>query len=255
MTKAPRAGDSKTRLVPPLSDAEAAALSACFLRDTCDSIARISLDGTAEGVAVYTPLGDEAIFEDLVPGAFGFLAQRGGSFGERLFHAAQDLFALRYNSICLIDSDSPTLPPAFLRSAVSALADPGDRMVLGAAKDGGYYLIGLKHAHQSVFEDIDWSTEKVLAQTIARAEEINLPVQVLPPWFDVDDGPSLHQLCDELFHTNGNRLAQSGPLAYEAPHTRRYLSRLIEGDGGRQPIWQPLGEFPEATYQEMQDAT
>lgn len=257
MTKAPRAGASKTRLVPPLSDGEAAALSACFLRDTCDNIARISLDGTAAGVAVYTPLNDEAVFEDLVPDTFGLLGQRGRSFGERLFHAAEDLFSLGYNSLCLIDSDSPTLPPAFLRGAVSALAVPGDRIVLGAAKDGGYYLIGLKIAHRRVFEEIDWSTAKVLAQTIERAREINLPVQVLPPWFDVDDASSLRQLCDELFLTNGNgnSRAQPGPIAYQAPHTRRYLSRLIEGDGEGQRIWQPLAVFREAALTGMQDAT
>lgn len=238
MTKVPVAGICKTRLVPPLSASQAAALSACFLRDTCDSIARISSDGTAEGLAVYTPAGSETYFNGLLPESFGLLPQRGKLFGDRLFHATEDLIALGYGSLCLIDSDSPTLPPQFLRAAISALERPGDRVVLGAAQDGGYYLIGLKKAHRHVFENIDWSTSKVLAQTIERAKEINLPVALLPAWFDVDDGSSLTQLCNELFlKPNGN-----AAIAYRAPHTRRYLSRIIEADGG-QRIWNSIATF------------
>jgi uncharacterized protein len=235
MTRAPVAGESKTRLVPPLSASEAAALSACFLRDTCDNIAHISSEGTADGVAVYTPLGSETFFNGLLPESFGLLDQRGSLFGDRLFHATEDLIALGYDSLCLIDSDSPTLPSRFLRAAISALAQPGDRVVLGAAKDGGYYLIGLKKPHRRVFENIDWSTSKVLAQTIARATEINLPVTVLPTWFDVDDAGSLRQLCNELFLK-----PEHEATAYHAPHTRRYLARLIEADGDRQRIWNPI---------------
>ena len=101
-------------------------------------------------------------------------------------------------------------------------------MVLGPARDGGYYLIGLKRAHRHLFEDIDWSTSRVLKQTIARAKEIDLPVMILPLWFDVDDAATLRQLCNELFLTNGKPAAASA--AYEAPHTRAYLSRLLQTD-------------------------
>jgi uncharacterized protein len=233
MTKAPVAGASKTRLVPPLSPLQAAILSSCFLRDTCDNIARIDSDGTAEGIAIYTPVGSEAFFDGLLPDSFSLLGQRGSALEDRLFHATEDLIALGYDSLCLIGADSPTLPPQFLRAAVSSLARPGDRIVLGAAKDGGYYLIGLKKAHRRVFQNIDWSTSNVLTQTIARAEEIDLPVTILPAWFDVDDAGSLSQLCDELFLKPNEQAV----TAYHAPHTRRYLSRLIEADGGRERIW------------------
>lgn len=223
MTKAPQAGSSKTRLVPPLSPAQAARLSACFLRDTCENIAAI----TTAGVAVYTPAGSEAFFDGLVPPSFQFLIQRGSLFGDRLFYAAEDLFSTGFDSLCLIDSDSPTLPSHFLRAAVKALAEPGDRMVLGPANDGGYYLIGLKKRHRYVFEDIDWSTSKVLTQTIARAKEIKLPVTLLPAWFDVDDAASLRRLSHEIFVANGNG-------AYHAPHTRSYLAQLLQTETGMQ---------------------
>ncbi len=242
MTKAPQPGISKTRLVPPLAAAQAATLSACFLHDTCDNIAALRLDGSAAGVAVYTPVGAEAYFDGLLPDSFALLGQRGKSFGDRLFHATEDLFSLGYDSLCLIDSDSPTLPPVFLRAAVSALACPGDRVVLGPAKDGGYYLIGLKKLHRRLFDNIDWSTSRVLAQTIARAKEIKLPITLLPSWFDVDDATTLRYLCDELFLKNGRQLTQSAPVAYPAPHTRACLSWLLETGLG-QRIWSTMGEF------------
>lgn len=225
MTKAPQAGQSKTRLVPPLTTPQAALLSANFLRDTCENIASVGRVATAAGVAVYTPVGAESFFDGLLPASFCLLGQRGSLFGDRLFHASEDLFAAGYDSVCLINSDSPTLPSEYLRAAVSALARPHDRLVLGPAKDGGYYLIGLKKSHRHLFEDIDWSTSRVLAQTISRAKEINLPVKLLPSWFDVDDATTLRRLCDELFPTNGN---EAVAMAYQAPHTRACLARLLQ---------------------------
>lgn len=171
MTKAPLAGSSKTRLTPPLTPHEAAELSACFLQDTCENIASVCLEGTSEGVAVFTPAGAESLFDGLLPASFTLLRQRGNSIEERLIHAAEDLISLGYDSLCLIGADTPTLPPAFLQAAVTALAQPGDRVVLGPAKDGGYYLIGLKKVHRHIFEEVDWSTSSVLAQTIARAAD------------------------------------------------------------------------------------
>jgi rSAM/selenodomain-associated transferase 1 len=238
MTKAPLVGISKTRLSPPLTATEAATLSSCFLRDTCDNIAHVSLEGNAAGVAVYTPFGAKELYQQLLPHSFALLGQRGQSFGDRLLHAAEDLLLTGYHSFCLIDSDSPTLPAEFLRAAVSALARPGDRVVLGPAMDGGYYLIGLKKAHPNLFTNIDWSTSKVLTQTIARAREIKLPVKLLPMWFDVDDATALGQLCDELFSSNG----KPGPIPYQAHHTRNYLSQLVNADLS-QRIRQPVAGF------------
>ena len=255
MTKAPQAGDSKTRLSPPLTPAEAAELSACFLRDTCNNITRICLDGSADGIAVYTPLGAEDLFDGLLPGSFGLLGQRGRSFGDRLFHAAKDLLSLGYDSLCLIDSDSPTLPAEFLRAAVSALARAGDRVVLGPARDGGYYLIGVKQAHPNLFADIDWSTSRVLRQTIARAKESRLPVTVLPSWFDVDDAETLRQLCKQLFLENNKPAIPSAAIPYLAPHTRNYLARLLATDVSRQRLSKHLAGFGKLAWSGAEDAT
>lgn len=237
MIKAPRAGASKTRLVPPLTHEEAARLSESFLRDTAANIAGACAEQAESGravepVAAYTPPGAEGVFHKLLPDNFALLAQRGESFGERLFHAADDLLRLGYQSCCLIDSDSPTLPGALLSAAVAELARPGERLVLGPADDGGYYLIGMKRAHRRLFEEIEWSTARVAAQTIERAREINLDVALLPAWYDVDEAKSLRRLCAELFDTpQGGDKSCSAPLApYPAVHTRATLARLLEGE-------------------------
>ena len=246
MIKAPRAGASKTRLVPPLTHEEAARLSVGFLRDTASNMAEACAEACAadsgnavQAVAVYTPAGAEGAFENLLPSGFALLAQRGDSFGERLFNASDDLLRLGYESCCLLDSDSPTLPRALLARAVAELRRPGERLVLGPADDGGYYLIGMKRARRRLFEEIAWSTADVLAQTIARARELHLDVALLPAWYDVDDASTLRRLCDELFDAppvgdGGGDADDACNLQlspYHAPHTRAELVRLLDGEG------------------------
>ncbi len=231
MAKAPEAGRVKTRLVPPLTLDEAAALSVCLLRDTVENVANAAAREGADAVAVYTPVGSEQAFENLLPKGFSLLPQYGESLGDRLFNATQTLLRLGYASVCLINSDSPTLPSDRLVGALDALAHCGDRVVLGPARDGGYYLIGLKRAHQRLFDAVDWSTSKVLAQTLERAAEIGLEVELLPEWYDVDSTADLGLLCEELFSSNGERSAHADFDPYPAPHTREYLARLIEAEG------------------------
>jgi uncharacterized protein len=234
MAKAPRVGDVKTRLVPPLDPAQAAKLSICFLRDVTTLIAELVGPYPAcqvDGFVAYTPVGSEQMFDGLLPNGFGLLAQRGENLGERLFHAAYDFLNAGYGGMCLINSDSPTLPKSVLEQALKALQLPGDRVVLGPADDGGYYLIGLKQAHAQLFADIEWSTEKVLPQTLERAAQVRLEVVLLPVWYDVDDGDSLERLRNELFA--GEAAVPATPCGYHAPHTRAYLTQLNMENKGR----------------------
>lgn len=231
MTKAPRAGQVKTRLTPPLTPEEAAALNICFLRDTTTAISRAMPNGAARGIAVYTPVGAESAYAGILPAEFQLIAQRGEVFGERLVSALEDLFQLGFESVCLIDSDSPTVPERAFTEAATNLAETDDAVVLGPSEDGGYYLIGLKKLHRALFEDIAWSTERVLEQTIEHARKMKLPVHLLPTWYDVDDRGSLRCLCDELFGSNKNRAA-----GYPAPATRGFLEELLKREG-RERIW------------------
>jgi hypothetical protein len=228
MTKAPRAGQVKTRLVPPLKPDEAAELNRFFLRDTTTTIANSATPKDACGIAVYTPIGAESAYTDILPDNFRLLPQHGDGFGERLYFAALDLFKCGFESVCLIGSDSPTVPPKNFTQAVKLLQRPDDRVVLGPCEDGGYYLIGLKKPHKELFERVDWSTERVLAQTRQRAREIGLEVKLLPVGYDVDDSASLQRLCKELLTGK-----QSDSVA---PRTRKFLRDII-GREGRKRIW------------------
>ena len=227
MAKAPRPGKVKTRLSPPLTPDQASALNICFIQDTAENIQQVTEASNSAGLVVYTPVGDEAAFDKLLPEDFLLLSQRGDGFGERLLHACEDLFTCGFGAVCLIDSDSPTMPQAALLQAIEWLSHPGDRMVLGGSDDGGYYLIGVKRLHQHLFEQIEWSTERVLAQTLERARQIGLEAALLPTWYDVDDAATLERLCLELIPGQvGYQGAVRQRVGYDAKHTRGYLARL-----------------------------
>src|SRR5713226_4976597 len=90
MAKVPFAGAVKTRLTPPLSAAEAATLSMCFLRDMTTNMASLSGDRTKR-IVLYTPADAETLLNHVLPNSFKLLAQRGETLGERLVNAAADL--------------------------------------------------------------------------------------------------------------------------------------------------------------------
>ena len=127
MAKAPRPGKVKTRLSPPLAPEQASELNICFIRDTAENIQHITEISNSAGLVAYTPVGDEAAFDGLLPSGFRLLPQRGQGFGERLLYVCEDLFAAGFGAVCLIDSDSPTMPQHALRQAVeSRFAAGGD---------------------------------------------------------------------------------------------------------------------------------
>src|ERR1022692_3248267 len=131
MTKVPEAGKVKTRLTPPLTAEEAAALNICFLRDLAGSITAATEQSSSRGVGIYTPYGAELAYQNILPVDFFLLPQRGQVFGERLIFATEDLFKSEFGSVCLINSDSPTVPASSFSEAVKELAKPGDRIVIG----------------------------------------------------------------------------------------------------------------------------
>src|SRR5437870_8786396 len=230
MTKAPRAGEVKTRLVPPLTHDEAAQLNSSFLRDVGAAISATAAERIARGVAVYTPFGTEAAYENILPEEFFLIAQRGHNFGDRLIFAAEDLFTVGFTSVCLINSDSPTVPAENFSQAVEFLHLPEDCIVLGPSDDGGYYLIGFKKLHREIFERIDWSTEHVLDQTLQRASDIGAEVKLLPAGYDVDDRATLERLCSELLGENASRNCGI------ALNTQKFLAEIVSREG-RGRIW------------------
>ncbi|MFC6792226.1 DUF2064 domain-containing protein [Methylobacterium komagatae] len=184
MAKAPQAGRSKTRLCPPLTPDEAAALSGAFLRDTAANIADASRSAPIAAYAAYAPRGTEALIAAHVGAKTGLVLADGTApmpgdvqgFGRCLLHAIKGMLERGHAAACVLSSDIPTLPTRLLIEAAEHLLAPGDRAVLGASDDGGYYILGLKAAHAEMFADIAWSTASVAEATRERARGIGLPL-------------------------------------------------------------------------------
>jgi uncharacterized protein len=242
MAKASVAGTVKTRLVPPLTYEEAAELNTCCLADVAANVTAAARQVPIQGFAAYHPSGSEPFFDDLLPDGFRLLPPREPTIGRSLFHAARDLFVAGYGLVCLVNADSPTLPNEILVEAAERLREPGDRVVLGPAADGGYYLIGLKQFHRRLFEEIDWSTERVFRQTRARAAEIGVAVAMLPEWYDVDDETTLAMLAREI----GPRRTAASPYrnGYRAPNTTAFLEKLAAANGGIERLFDRAGPPP-----------
>ncbi len=201
-------------------------MSAAFLRDISENIlsAARELQGIVPYVA-YSPAGLEHLFDGVLARGTQLVLANGETdapddvhgFGRSLWHATQALFAQGHNSVCVLNSDSPTLPTACLVGAARALQGGVDRVVLGPAEDGGYYLLGMTRPHAALYAGIDWSTERVAAQTRAAAARLGLPVDELPAWYDVDDRVALDRLLQEF---------EAGSPGYAAPATAACVERL-----------------------------
>jgi rSAM/selenodomain-associated transferase 1 len=193
VAKRPRAGATKTRLCPPLSLAQAAAFYSCLMRDTLALMARVP---AVQCVVAYTPESARVYFHHLVPNGFDLIPQRGTDLGERLLNALAHYLSQGYDKAVIMNSDGPTLPVIYLKQAFAGL-DEAD-VTLGPGHDGGYYLIGMKHAHAGLFEGITWSTEQVVPQTLARIRQLGLTVHCLPEWYDVDTAADMDRLLAEF---------------------------------------------------------
>lgn len=209
IAKRPRAGQTKTRLTPPLSGAQAAKLYGCFLRDT------LNLARTVPAVTrfiLYAPPGEQRYFKQLAPD-FLLLPQAGAGLGARLDNALTHCLSHGFDRAVVINSDGPTLPPSYIARAFEALNQA--EVVFGPSEDGGYYLIGLTQPRPRLLREVKMSTPTVLQDSLALANQDGLRVALLPPWYDVDTIEDLERMAHDL------ERASNGV----ARHTRQFLRR------------------------------
>ncbi|MDT7778920.1 MAG: uncharacterized protein QOC99_1432 [Acidobacteriota bacterium] len=224
MAKAPRAGEAKTRLVPPLTPSEAAELAACFFSDavslarsltpahgsTVEAVVKV----TVETVVAYAPPEGRAVLEDTLRGAgVLWLEQEGTDLGARLSSIIVRASALDLGPLVLIGADSPTLPPGFLTPALDALARGTADIALGPAEDGGFYAVALRSPVPGLFERVEWSTPRAYVQTARNAARLGLRLLELPRWYDVDTPADLLRLAAELSADEDAR--RRAPATYE----------------------------------------
>ena len=210
VARRPAPGQAKTRLTPPFSPRQAAALYECLLRDTLDLIRRVP--GVQPAIA-YLPEDARDYFAALAPD-FELLPQEGADLSARLDNALTHYLTRGYERVAIMNSDGPTLPVASLAAAFDELGNGAD-VVLGPADDGGYYLIGLKRPAPRLLREVRMSTPTVLADTLALAAAEGLRVALLPMWYDIDDVAALERLRAELMNAGDG----------VAPRTRAFLAR------------------------------
>lgn len=191
--KQPLPGMVKTRLCPPLTPEQAADLYRVSLQET---VTRMRALPNCELVICYS--GDENWFAATFPG-ITLMPQRGSDLGARMAQCLSDRLAAGYDATVLIGSDAPDLPLARIEQAFKALEDAA--LVYGPALDGGYYLVGEAVHHAQLYQDIAWSTGRVLEQTLAKAAQLGVCPVLLEPWDDLDDLPALLRLVVRTPHS------------------------------------------------------
>lgn len=206
-------GSVKTRLSPPLDPAQAALLYGAFLRDTLSSALRVR---EAAVYLFHPPAPGGAALEVPLPDGVTCVEERGAGLDNAMHGAFEQLFALGATAVVLIGADLPTLPRERIEDAFSALRSGRIDLVLGPAEDGGYYLIGLRASQPALFENVDWGSERVLAQTLDRARDAGLEATLIDPWHDVDTPDDLRRLAREL---------EADPCL-AAPATRQTLATI-----------------------------
>jgi rSAM/selenodomain-associated transferase 1 len=219
MAKAPRPGEVKTRLASSLSPAAAVDFYCCLLDDTL-ALAR-SL-GNVE-LAIMCPESDVSELARLAGNQASVIAQKGEGLAAGLTSVFAHFAEGHQRRIIAFNSDSPHLPRSVLEDAFDTLA--AHDVVVGPTHDGGYYLVGAKASHPTLFANDGMGTSSALERLLARARALELSVEFADSFYDIDVADDLTRLAAEL------RLAPA-----KAPRTAAWLKEWERLCGADTPV-------------------
>jgi uncharacterized protein len=246
-TRYPTPGKVKTRLIPAVGAEGAALLHRRMTGQVIDQSRTLQSDLPVK-ITVHFDGDNYQQMSDWLGTDLIYQPQGEGDVGERM--ARSFATACQQNcSVVLIGTDCPELTTEILAQAFELLQSGRD-LVLGSAVDGGYYLIGMRDYHPELFVDIDWSTDRVLSQTVTIADRLNLSIGYLPTLTDIDRPEDLPILTQNLAET---KISIVIPALNEAATIAQILENIhplpnvevILVDGGSTDdtikISQPLG--------------
>jgi rSAM/selenodomain-associated transferase 1 len=188
LAKAPQAGATKTRLTPPCTPQQAAALAEAALVDTLAAVAASAVDRRV--------LVIDGAAGDWLPAGFGVLPQRGAGLGERLEAAYADVLGPRDHApTLLVGMDTPQLTADLIEASLAALCRPGVDAVLGDALDGGYWAVGLHRPAPRAFAGVPMSRPDTGLLQRRRLASLGLAVRDLPALRDVDRWPDVLEVA------------------------------------------------------------
>ena len=220
MAKAPKPGMVKTRLADSLPSEAVLALYRCFLEDTL----RLAKSLMNVEVAVMCPEQDREELAQFLRGV-EVVAQKGGGLAAGLTSAFRH-FTAKGQQVIAFNSDSPHLAPSVLEGAFEILA--ATDVVIGPTFDGGYYLVGAKVAHPSLFEGDGMGTQSALERLLMRTKSLGLSTGFTETFYDVDVAGDLVRLAREL------RLTPA-----KAPRTAAWLAAWEEAIAPLQGLGEP----------------
>jgi len=179
----PEKGKVKTRLASTLGDDFAYEFYKICAEHAIIECRNLSLEGIST-YFFYDELINEEGLKKWAGAGFEFFHQHGKDLGERMMNAFKTVFAAGIGRAVLIGSDIPDISSLIIKQAVESLDN--NSLVIGPAKDGGYYLIGMKKLHEFLFNEISWGTENVFTSTIEKIKLNNLSVCLTEELFDID---------------------------------------------------------------------
>ena len=202
----PLPGKVKTRLAAAIGDNAAAGLYRAMLLDVLD----ISRELTEVETVVFWDCEEDSL--PLLADCYKCRSRRqaAGDLGQRMQAAFGTMFSAGFDNCCIIGSDIPDLPVAYLRQAFDLLATERTDAVFGPSADGGYYLLGLRRIIPQFFANIDWSTPLVLRQSLSAAQSAGLITALLPEWYDIDTHDDLQAFRERK--GSNNRIFLTGSI-------------------------------------------
>lgn len=196
MAKAPIPGSVKTRMVPPLTNEQAAELCRALLLDQLEHLsALVDIDL----YVAFSPEEAEPLIKSVLPASYKSFPQQGEDLGARMNRVLDELWRRGHSNAAIIGSDVAAPPLKYLYDGFEQLSSPRQRVVLGPSQDGGYYLVGMNRPTPEIFSEMTWSHDQVLTQTTARLTRLGVAFTLLPDWFDLDtiDDIDLLRSCAE----------------------------------------------------------
>jgi rSAM/selenodomain-associated transferase 1 len=179
----PEPGTTKTRMIRVLGATGAANLQRQMTEHTLKQVQQLQESGSVE-VEIHFTGGNYKLMSEWLGTNLTYYSQVAGDLGKRMESAFAQAFQKGKQKVVTIGIDCPDLNPSILKSAFEALQKQD--LVLGAAEDGGYYLIGLNRLIPELFKNISWGSDRVLAQTEAIVQRLGLNIAYLPQLRDID---------------------------------------------------------------------
>ncbi|MHC4470049.1 MAG: TIGR04282 family arsenosugar biosynthesis glycosyltransferase [Planctomycetota bacterium] len=191
----PEPGKAKTRLIPALGAEGAATLYRRMAERVAGVVRTLDRPGL-DRIAYFEPAEREAEIADWMGPAFRVVPQPETGLGGRLEAGFAAAFESGARRVIALGSDCVEITPALLAEALDALREAD--AVVGPARDGGYWTVGLSRPFPDLFRDIPWSTGEVLTRSRAKLEAAGLTVRILPELADVDRPEDLDRVADLL---------------------------------------------------------